>query len=171
MFVATQIAIKRGTNVPKGGLSEMWWLFKPTPWNFTQDLQNFGLVQTLVTRPINDSFYDRLLETLQNNEIGRVLDKPHLTLNADESEIKLDSINKIVAAARGAKHVSRLSKGQHEKVTVMACAFAMGNSLPQMFIFKNMNGRVPYRVQEGAPAGSLSVAPKSGWIDKELYLK
>lgn len=25
MFIATQIGMKRGKNVPKGGLSEMWW--------------------------------------------------------------------------------------------------------------------------------------------------
>ena len=40
-----------------------------------------------------------------------------------------------------------------------------------MFIYKGLSGRVPNGVQEGAPAGTLFTAEKSGWIDKDLYLK
>lgn len=62
-----------------------------------------------------------------------------------------------MAAVRGAKHVPCISKGQHEKVTVVACASAARKSLPPMFIFKNPNGRVPYRVQEV-------------WLDRQRFL-
>ena len=80
-------------------------------------------------------------------------------------------INKIVAAAKDMKHVLCISKGQHEKVTVLACAAATGNSLPPMFIFKSPSGRIPNGVQEGMPPGTLFTAQKSAWIDKDLYLK
>ena len=82
-----------------------------------------------------------------------------------------ERLNKIVAAAKGMKHVPRISKGQHEKVIVLACATAAGNSLPPMFIFKSPSGRIPNGVQEGAPPGTLFTVQKSGWIDKDLYLK
>ncbi len=75
-----------------------------------------------------------------------------------------------MAAVRGAKHDPRISKEQHE-VTVVACASATGNILPSVFIFKKLNSRVCNRVQEGAPAGSLFVAQKSGWIDKDMFMK
>ena len=173
MFMATQIAKKRGKKVPEGGLSEMWWrsFLKRHPEISLRSSQNFGLVRTLVSKPTIEAFYDRLLNTMLNNGGGSLVDKPHLIFNADESGIEFDAINKIVAAKRGAKHVPRISKGQHEKVTVLACASASGASLPPMFIFKSPNGRVPYGVQEGAPEGTLFVAQKSGWIDKDLYLK
>ena len=76
-----------------------------------------------------------------------------------------------MAAGRGAKHVPRVSKGQHEKVTVLACSSAAGNSLPPMLIYKSQSGRIPYGVQEGAPTNTLFTGQKSGWIDKDLYLK
>ena len=102
---------------------------------------------------------------------GTVLHKPHLIFNADESGFDFDAINKIIAALRGAKHVPRISKGQREKVTVLACVSVVGSSLPPMFIFKNESGQIPYGVKDDAPAGSLFTAQKSGWIDKDLYLK
>ena len=138
MFMATQIALKRGKNVPEGGLSEMWWrgFLKQHPEISLRNSQNSGLVHTLVSKPVIDAFYDRLLDTLQNNGIGCLLDKPHLIFNADESRIEFDSINKIVAAARGAKHVPRISKGQHKKVTVVARASAAGNSLPRCLFLR-----------------------------------
>ena len=125
-------------------------------------------MRTLVKRETIEAFYKRLLETLTTNEYVSLLDKPHLIFNCDKSGFKFDAINKIVAAARGAKHIPQVSKGEHRKVTVLACASAVGNTLPPMFIYKCLSGCVPNGVQEGAPAGT---AQKSGWIDKDLYLK
>ena len=105
------------------------------------------------------------------NDYGLLLLKPHLIFNCDESGFEFDAINKIIAAARGAKHVPRVSNGQHEKVTVLACASAAGNTIPLMFIFKSLSGRVPNGVQEGAPAGTLFAGQKSGWIEKDLFLR
>ena len=148
----------------------MWWkgFLKRHPEISLRASQNFGVMRT--TRPVIEAFYRRLLETLING-IGSLLEKPHLIFNADESGFEFDAINKIVAAAKGARHVPRISKGQHEKVTVLACASAVGNSIPPMFIFKSQSGRVPNGVQEGAPARTLFTAQKSGWIEKDLYLK
>ena len=87
MFMATQIAVKRGKKVLEGGLSEMWWrsFLKRHPEISLRTSQNFGMVRTLVTRQTVEAFYKRLLETLQGNGIGNLLDKPHLIFNADES--------------------------------------------------------------------------------------
>lgn len=172
--MATQIAVKRGKKVPEGGLSEMWWrsLLKHHPEISLRKSQNFGMVRTtLITRQTIEAYYRHLLETLHDNSIGNLLDKPHLIFNADESGFEFDAINKIVAAAKGARHMLRISKGQHEKVTVLTCVSAAGNSIPPMFIFKSLSGRVPTRVGEGAPTGTLFTGQKSGWIDKDLYLK
>ena len=59
---------------------------------------------------------------------------PPLIFNCNESGFKFDAINKIIPAAQGAKHIPRVFNGHHEKVTVLACASAAGNSLPPMFI-------------------------------------
>ena len=125
----------------------------------------------MVTRPVIKGFYRRLLDTLTNNSIGSLFEKPHLIFNADQSGFEFDAINKIVAAAKDARQVPRISKGQQENVTVLACASAAGNSIPPMFIFKSQSGRVPNGVQEGAPTGTLFMAQKSRWIEKDLYLK
>ena len=171
--MTTQIAIKRGKVVKGNCLSEMWGrnFLKRNPTVSLRASQNFGLVRTFVTRETIEAFYARLLETMTANAIGSLLEKPHLIFNCDESGFEFDAINKIVAAARGAKHIPRVSKGQHEKVTVLACASAAGSTLPPMFVYKSLSGRVPNGVQEGAPAGTLFTAQKSGWIDKNLYLK
>ena len=172
LYMATQIAVKRGKKV-EGCLSEMWWrhFLKRNPEISMRATQNFGIVRTLVTRTTIEQFYERLYETLTDNPYGSLLEKPHLIFNCDESGFEFDSINKTVAAARGAKHIPRVSKGQHEKVTVLACSSAAGNSLPPMLIYKSQSGRVPNGVQEGAPTNTLFTAQKSGWIDKDLYLK
>jgi len=91
--------------------------------------------------------------------------------NCDESGFAFDAINKIVAAAKGVKHVPQISRGQHAKVTVLACASASGSTIPPLFIYKNKSGRVPNTVREDAPAGTLFAAQKPGWIDKVIYLK
>lgn len=104
----------------------MWWrkFLKRNPEISLRATQNFGLVRTLVKRETIEAFYKRLLETLATNGYGSLLDKPHLIFNCDESGFEFDAVNKIVAAARRAKHIPRVSKGQPEKVTVLACASA-----------------------------------------------
>ena len=110
-----------------------------------------------------------MLEALTST--GSLLECPGQIFNCDESGFEFDAINKIVASARGIRHVPRVSKGQHEKVTVLACASASGNTLPPLFIFKNKSGRVPPSVKEDAPPGTMFCAQKSGWIDRDIYLK
>lgn len=73
-------------------------------------------------------------------------------------------------AKKGGKRC-RISKGQREKVTVLECASGTGTTLSPMFIFKSQSGRIPYGVKDEAPAGTLFAAQKSGWIDKDIYLK
>jgi len=105
------------------------------------------------------------------NDYGSLLLKPHLIFNCDESGFEFDAINKIAAAGRGTKHEPRVPDGQHEKVTVLVCASAAGNSIPWMFIFKSLSGQVLNGVQEGAPTGTLFAGQKSGWIEKDLFLR
>ena len=119
----------------------------------------------------SETFYKQLFETITENDFGSLLLKPHLIFNCDESGFEFEAINKIVAAARGAKHVPRVSNGQHKKVTVLVCASAAGNSIPPMFIFKSPSGGVPNGIQEGSPAGTLFAGQKSGWIEKDLFLQ
>ncbi|KXJ15434.1 Jerky protein [Exaiptasia diaphana] len=148
IYMATSIAKRNGKIIKGGSLSKKW---------------------TLVTRGAIELFYSRLLEALTSQ--GSLLESPAQIFNCDESGFEFDAINKIVAAARGAKHVPRVSKGQHEKVTVLACASACGDTIPPLFIFKNKSGRVPQSVKEDAPPGTLFASQKSGWIDKDIYLK
>ncbi|KAK3727232.1 hypothetical protein QZH41_006992 [Actinostola sp. cb2023] len=152
LFMATSIAKKRNKTIQGNCLSEKWWrgFLNRHPELSMRASQNFGLVRTLITRPLIEAFYKRLLDTMTQNQYGgNLTDKPHLIFNCDESGFEFDAINKIVAAARGAKHVPRISKGQHETITVMACSSAAGNSLPPMFIYKSLSGRVPNGVKEG----------------------
>ena len=158
----------------KGGiLSEKWWrgFLKRNPQISLRASHNFGQVRTLVQRPIIETFYQRLLDTMMKNQYGSLLEKPHLIFKADKSSFEFDAINKIGTAAKGMKHVPQISKGQHEKVTVLARAAAAGNSLPPLFIFKSSCERILNGVQEGAPPGTLFTVQKFGWIDTDLYLK
>ena len=132
--------------------------------------QNFGLVRTFLTRSVNESFYARLLTTMTNGH-GSLLERFHLIFNCDESVFEFDAITKLVTAARGTKHIPKVSKGQHEKVTVLACASAAGNGLTPMLFFKSLSGRVPNGITERAPAGTLFAGQKSGWINKDLFLQ
>jgi len=76
LFMATQMAIRRGKKVPEGGLSEMWWrsFLKRHPEISLRTTQNFGMLRTLVTRPTIESFYERLLDTLSNNGTGSLVE-------------------------------------------------------------------------------------------------
>ncbi|XP_028518723.1 uncharacterized protein LOC114576372 [Exaiptasia diaphana] len=172
IYMVTCIPKKRGHSTKGGSLSKKWWqgFLKRHPEISMRASQNFCVVRTLVTHNMIHTFYERLLEAMTTNG-GSLLEKPAHIYNCDESGFSFDAINKIVAAARGIKHVPRVSKGQHKKVTVLACASADGNTMPPMFIYKNKSGRVPASVQEEAPPGTLFAAQKSGWIDKDLYLK
>ncbi|KAK3747130.1 hypothetical protein QZH41_004409 [Actinostola sp. cb2023] len=118
LFMATSIAKKRTKNIQGNCLSEKWWrgFLNRHPELSLRASQNFGLVRTLITRPLIKAFYKRLLDTMTQNQYGgNLTDKPHLIFNCDESGFEFNAINKIVAAARGATHVPRISKGQHEK--------------------------------------------------------
>ena len=68
-------------------------------------------VSTLVQRPTIEALYRRFLEAMTENQFGSLLEKPHLIFNGNESGFEFDVINKIIAAAKGMKHVPRISKG------------------------------------------------------------
>ncbi|KXJ07151.1 hypothetical protein AC249_AIPGENE20278 [Exaiptasia diaphana] len=144
IYMVTCIPKKRGHSTKGGSLSKKWWqgFLKRHPEISMRASQNFCVVRTLVTHNMIHTFYERLLEAMTTNG-GSLLEKPAHIYNCDESGFSFDAINKIVAAARGIKHVPRVSKGQHKKVTVLACASADGNTMPPMFIYKNKSAERP----------------------------
>ena len=72
--------------------------------------------------------------------------------------------------AKGKKQVGGLVAAERGKLVTLVCAInALGNSIPPMFIFSRKRFQVAFI--SGAPANSVGVCSKSGWINVELCLE
>ena len=71
IFMATQIAIKRGKNVKGRCLSDKWWqnFLKHHPQVSIRCTQDFSLVRTFLTRSTIETFYKQLFETITENDL------------------------------------------------------------------------------------------------------
>ena len=174
LFMATQIAVKHGTTVKGGCLSDMWWrkFVKRHPQVSRQISRNSAMSQTSVNKEAIGLMYTGLLKAMCDNEYGNLNRKPHLIFSASESGFDLDSVNKIVAASTGPKRVPAFQNGQREQVSVLSCVSASGGTISPMFICRSQSGLVSYDTQESTPGASILFSHHNlGWTDNDLYLK
>ena len=71
--------------------------------------------------------------TLRSAE--RLLEKPSMIFNADETGILLDPPSLKIVAPRGVKHSQMVSSGDKSQITVVGCCSAGGTLLPPMVVF------------------------------------
>ncbi|XP_077529007.1 uncharacterized protein LOC144141305 [Haemaphysalis longicornis] len=94
---------------------------------------------------------------------------PDRISNCDETGFTTAHNPPKVVAARGEKQIGQVTSAERgELVTVLCTVNAIGNALPPVFIFPRV--RFKDFFLKGAPAGSLGLASKSGWMSSELFL-
>ena len=171
IFMATQMAVKRGKTVSGGCLSEKWWkgFLKRNPLISPQLSESCDVTQKMETVGL---FYKGLQKCLTTSEYGSLLGKPYLVFSADENGFDFDSVNKVATGASGSKHGPKIPKCLRERVTVLSCTSAFGESIPPMFVLKSRSGLVSYGTQgDASGADVLFSSQKLGWIDNDMYLK
>ena len=134
--------------------------------------EKFGRACTSVSVEDIASFYKKLVETLTNNKYGyKFLDSPNRIFNCDETAMEFDVISKFVCTKKRQKFVSVQCRGMHEKVSVLSCVSASGTSLPHLFIYKSLSGKIPKYVTNGAEEFTMFQGQNLGWMSKDIYLK
>lgn len=94
---------------------------------------------------------------------------PDRIYNCDETVFTTAHNPPKVVAARGEKQIGQVtSADRDELVTVLCTVNAIGNALPPVLIFPRV--RFKDFFLKGAPAGSLGLANRSGWMSSELFL-
>ena len=82
--------------------------------------------------------------------------------------MEFDAISKFVCADKGQKFVPGQCCGMHEKVSVLSCMSASGTSLPHLFIYKSLSGKIPKYVSDRVEESTMFQDQKSGWMLKDI---
>lgn len=89
--------------------------------------------------------------------------------NLDESGISTVHSPEKVVAPKGSKQVGSMTSGERGTlVTIIACANALGNTVPPMMIFPRV--RFKEAMLNGAPPGTIGGANASGWSNADKFL-
>lgn len=115
---------------------------------------------------------DRVYEFFENfcSELQKYKFKAEQIYNLDESGVTTVMRPPRVVAEKGKKQIGQVSSGERgELVTFVGIINALGNALPPVYVVPRM--RNPEEYISGAPASSLILNNKSGWMTKELFVK
>lgn len=115
---------------------------------------------------------DRVHEFFENycSELEKYKFKAEQIYNLDESGVTTVMRPPRVVAQKGKKQIGQVSSGERgELVTFVGIINALGNALPPVYVVPRM--RNPEEYITGAPASSLILNNKSGWMTKELFVK
>lgn len=112
-------------------------------------------------------FYDNLWEVYERHGF---VQRPIDVYNMDETGVKTSSSRPPkVVSIKGKRQVGVISTAERgELTTVIACCNAAGTFLPPCFIFGRRK-RVPERMLDGGPAGSVAWCTDSGWINASIF--
>ena len=112
-----------------------------------------------------DRFFNNLKELYDQNhyDAGQIF-------NMDETGFTSVPPSSKILAPKGQKQVGiAVSAERGRTVTFVCCFSAMGMYVSPMIIFPRVH--MNSQLMRGAPAGSIGESAKSGWINKELFLK
>ena len=98
-----------------------------------------------VNRESMESYFNLLEGTLSEHDL---MNHPAQIYNMDESGMPLDARPPNVIAKRGQKKVRYRQAGKKEQITVIACANAVGQSIPPMVIFEGKYLNLQWTVGE-----------------------
>lgn len=112
-----------------------------------------------------DEFFENYCSLLEKYSF-----KAEQIYNLDESGITTVMRPPRVVAEKGRKQVGQISSAERgELVTFVGIINAAGRALPPVYVVPRM--RNPEEYITGAPASSLILNNKSGWMTKELFAK
>lgn len=96
--------------------------------------------------------------------------KAEQIFNIDESGVTTVMRPVNVVSEKGKKQVGQIASGERgELVTFVGIVNALGNALPPVYVVPRM--RNPEDYITGAPASSLILNNRSGWMTKDLFLE
>jgi len=112
------------------------------------------------------NYFQDLHNIISKNELHA---HPERIWNCDETGFNFEHSPVIVVAEKGERCVLSRTSSKSSKVTVMACANAVGKAMPPMVITKGKTTRSlqGYNVRE-APPNCFWSFQKNGWIDDEI---
>ena len=112
-------------------------------------------------------FFDAL-ESIIYGQNGAVAIPPSRIYNADESGFSVCHTPGRIVAPKGKRSVGAITSLEKGKtITVLCCVSAAGTYVPPMIIYPRV--RMKPAFMDRAPAGSLGVATKTGWINEQLF--
>lgn len=105
---------------------------------------------------------------------GKVMDRfrflPNCIFNIDETGITTVAQAPKVIAATGKKQVGQIVSGERgELVSFCGIVSAAGTTLPPVLIFPRIKFKDSFLY--GAPAGSLGLSSRNGWMTAELFVR
>lgn len=111
-----------------------------------------------------NEYFNMLEKCLSENKI---VDKPGLIFNCDETGLPLNPTCQKVVDRVGAKNPSYITSGNRSQITVLACSCAAGFTIPPFVIFdrKTLNPKLTV----GEVPGTLYGLSHNGWMNSELF--
>ena len=95
---------------------------------------------------------------------------PHRIFNLDETGTSTVQSPSKVLSQKGVKQLGFITSAERGTlVTMCNCVSATGQALPPVYIFPRVNFKG--FMLNGAPAGSLGLAARSGWMTNELFIQ
>ncbi|XP_012560059.1 uncharacterized protein LOC105846156 [Hydra vulgaris] len=95
---------------------------------------------------------------------------PYCIYNVDETGLTIVQKPVKVLAGKGSKQVGKKTFAERGILVTVCCASnAIGNSIPQLFVFPRVKF-YDYMIKEG-PFGCVGFANPSGWINSEIFIE
>ena len=125
-----------------------------------------GLKRSMAfNKPVVQNFFEKLRQVYDRFEAS-----PDKIWNLDETGLATVQKPRQILAPTGTKQVGQITSAERGvTVTICCCISAEENSLPPAYIFPRVNFKDHMLI--GAPAGSLGLACKSGWMSNDLFPK
>ncbi|XP_067685321.1 tigger transposable element-derived protein 6-like [Haliotis asinina] len=165
--ICKQLGIK---NPFKGGIPGKKWIAGFLKRHPDVKLRTPVALSTVRARMLNPIIVDKYFETL-----GGIIDtlglsqKPQLIWNIDETGVPLTHQPAKVFAETGIKNIPGRVGNDRDRVTVLACVNATGNTIPPMAIVKGKTQRSlgAYNTKLGVP-GTVYTYQERAWMEDQL---
>ena len=116
-------------------------------------------------KPVVQKFFEQLRQVCD-----RFKASPNKIWNLDETGLTTVQKPRQILTPTGTKQVGQITSAERGvTVTMCCCISAEGNSLPPAYIFPRVNFKDHMLI--GAPADSLGLACKSGWMNNDQFSK
>lgn len=113
------------------------------------------------------TFFNKLEEVLKRHP--QFADGSRI-FNLDETATTTVQKSQKILAQKGVKQVSKATSAERGTLVTTCCIInALGNSIPPVMIFPRVNFKE--HMTSGAPAGTLGLATKAGWMNSECFVQ